>query len=267
MQRDAAMDNMWTALGLGKGACVAFIGGGGKTTSILALIERATAEGLRVVVTTTTKMWPPSGIPLVLRADGRELVDLVHAQFRNSAVVALGRRLAESGKLLGLEPQGVCLLTESGVADVVLCEADGAAGRSLKVHGANEPVVPACATSVAIIAGLDAIGQVPGPGVIHRFENFLETPQADREESVTARTCANILLLATARLDPGVPAVFILTKADDARARRNAKLVARELAIKWRHPTVIALSHQAFIHRHSGVAHDAPVERAKHASA
>ena len=172
------------------------IGAGGKTTTILALSHLAVRRGLSTIVTTTTKIWPPAGIPLVVEADGEDLADLVGRELLHAPCVAVGSSVADSGKVIGLEPSHICSLVESGVADVVLCEADGAAGRSLKVHGPEEPVIPVCAGSVAVVAGLDVVGQVPGPENIHRFERFLHTCEADRARPIDASTVARVLMLA-----------------------------------------------------------------------
>ena len=56
------------ALGVGPGEVVAFIGAGGKTTAIYRVAADLAARGLKVIVTTTTKIFPPGAphIALVL---------------------------------------------------------------------------------------------------------------------------------------------------------------------------------------------------------
>jgi len=179
-----------------------------------------------VVVTTTTKIWPPEGMPLVLQVDEPEFADRVAFELNSKPCVAVGSRIASGGKLVGLKPDEVCVLKNGAVADVVLCEADGAAGRSLKVHGPGEPVVPPCATAVAVVGGLDAIGELPGPGVIHRYDRFLDDGEADATASIDASTFAHILLRAAGKIARHVPIVFVLNKADDVNSRRDAGSVA-----------------------------------------
>ena len=58
---------------------------------------------------------------------------------REGRATLLGRRVRED-KLEGVPPERVDEL--SGEADLVLVEADGARGRSLKVPAAHEPVLP-----------------------------------------------------------------------------------------------------------------------------
>lgn len=260
------MDDLWKALGLGPGACVAFIGAGGKTTSLLSLSAQASDRGLTSVITTTTKIWPPAGMPLVVEAEGGEVVDRIRIELRHSPCVAVGSRLAESGKLVGLDPQAVCWIAGSGVVDVVLCEADGAAGRSLKVHGPGEPVVPACATSVAVVAGLDAMGERAGPDVIHRFERFQKHPEFCQVDVVSAPMVANILLRASTMIDPAIPVTFVLNKADDACAAREAERVTAALAAVIAHPRVVVSTHHSLTERVDRETYRETVEPDAHAT-
>jgi probable selenium-dependent hydroxylase accessory protein YqeC len=243
---------------------VAFIGAGGKTTSVLVLCDEATARGLSVVVTTTTKIWPPEGMPLVLQADEPEFADRVAFELNSKPCVAVGSRIAPGGKLVGLQPDEVCALKNGAVADVVLCEADGAAGRSLKVHGPGEPVVPPCATAVAVFGGLDAIGEAPGPGVIHRYDRFLGVGEADATTSIDASRFARMLLLATEKIARHVPVVYVLNKADDEKAQRDAGRVAEALVAEMPRAAVVVTSHLGFLQRQAAVNHAAAGERDAH---
>lgn len=243
---------------------MAFIGAGGKTMSILALTNEATARGLSVVVTTTTKIWPPEGMPLVLQVDEPEFADRVAFELNSKPCVAVGSRIAPGGKLVGLKPDEVCVLKNGAVADVVLCEADGAAGRSLKVHGPGEPVVPPCATAVAVVGGLDAIGELPGPGVIHRYDRFLDDGEADATASIDASTFAHILLRAAGKIARHVPIVFVLNKADDVNSRRDAGRVAEALVAEMPRAAVVVTSHLGFLQRQAAVNHATGGERDAH---
>jgi probable selenium-dependent hydroxylase accessory protein YqeC len=258
------MDSMWEALRVRRGACIAFIGAGGKTTSILALAELAVTRGLTVAVTTTTKFWPPPGMPLVLQVDEDDIVGAARLQLRDSSTVAVGSDLAGSGKVVGLEPHMVCRLVASKVADLVLCEADGAAGRPLKVHGEHEPVVPRCSTSVAVVGGMDAVDQVPGPEVIHRFERYLETVGVDSHRAVSPSACADILVLATETLERNAPVAFILNKADEPDILRAARRVAAEIRARVADPTIVIASHKRFIEHSAALSPAGGGERRAH---
>src|SRR5262249_3664635 len=132
-------DQLGVALGLGSRRVVAFTGGGGKTSAMFCLAREL--KGERRIVTTTTRIWAP-------RPDEAELVlvaTLDEAQTRlddgwRAGIRALGTAVTSDGKLQGIPPEWIACLTN--VADRVLVEADGAAGRPLTVPREYEPVIP-----------------------------------------------------------------------------------------------------------------------------
>lgn len=141
---------------------VSIVGAGGKTTALRAL-ARALAFR-RVLVTTTTHMFPvpPPDCRTVLTDPAP---DALLAQLQLPGAVCAGRQ-AESGKLCALPP---ALLTQTAAAaDIVLCEADGAHRLPLKLHRADEPVLPPQTDLCLIVAGLSALGR-PIRDAVHRY--------------------------------------------------------------------------------------------------
>jgi probable selenium-dependent hydroxylase accessory protein YqeC len=170
------------ALDLRKGAFVAFVGGGGKTTAILRIASELRAEGLSVLVSTTTKVGPSiaAAVPSVeLACSGIGDTAIAAALASHGAVfVAAGRD--PSGKYRGVEPSLLDRLAGEGVADVILVEADGARQKPLKAPAAHEPVVPSRSNIVVPMVGLDALGRtIDGEGV-HRPEIVAALSRADR---------------------------------------------------------------------------------------
>lgn len=218
-----SLDN---ALGLGPHVCVALIGAGGKTTTMFALADELSQRGSSVVISTTTKIWKPGGRQVVLAEGPRQLIDSVRPQLEPNRAVVVGRAVNEQGKLVGLPPRSVCELVGSGLADAVLVEADGAAGRSLKVHGEGEPVVPACAQVVIVVAGLDAVGKPVDERTIHRVEALGRVLPHESGSTVDARFVARVLV-AAARFTPhGARTIYALNKVDTDRAKADAEEVA-----------------------------------------
>lgn len=139
------------------------IGAGGKTTALLAL-ARALSDR-RVLLTTSTHIYPvapPDSRALLIDPDADALVDALAAPGIVCAGIA-----ASDGKLGALAPG----LFRSAVraADVTLCEADGAHRLPLKLHRADEPVVPLESDLCLIVAGLSAWGQ-PVCEAVHRYD-------------------------------------------------------------------------------------------------
>lgn len=160
------------ALGIERGDVVALVGAGGKSTALACLTRELAARDLRVIITTTTKIYHAQGQalgPLVLGNDLMALrAETAAALDAHGTAVVARRHLIAADKLQGLPPEWIAPLAD--LADVVLIEADGARGRSLKAPAAHEPVIPACATIVVPLAGLDALGQPLDETHVHRPE-------------------------------------------------------------------------------------------------
>lgn len=142
---------------------ISIIGAGGKTTALLTLAQAF--SGCRVLLTTSTHIYPvapPDSRALLIDPEADELLVALSVP----GVVCAGAS-APAGKLGGLAPD----LFRQAVraADVTLCEADGAHRLPLKLHRADEPVVPLDSSLCLIVAGLSAWGQ-PVCETVHRYD-------------------------------------------------------------------------------------------------
>jgi probable selenium-dependent hydroxylase accessory protein YqeC len=221
-------------LGVGRGDVVAVAGAGGKTTLVYQLAAEAHALGLRVLVTTTTHMGGLAGAdigPVLVEADdpeprGRALAD---ALAREGRATLLGRRVRED-KLEGIPPERVDALRS--VADLVVVEADGARGRSLKVPAAHEPVVPASTTLLVVVAALDVVGKPLTADWVHRLDLVLaatgRAPGDLVDEAVVARALADPGGY-LARRPRGARFAVFLNKAEDDAAFERARGIAHGL--------------------------------------
>ncbi len=142
-------------------ACIAVMGAGGKTTAVRSLAHRL--SGFSVLWTTTTHIYPapPGDCRLLLRSPAP---DALAAALAVPGVVCAGTPAGE--KLTALSPEGWAASCKA--ADYIVCEADGAHRLPLKLHRADEPVLPAETTHVLIVLGLSALGRPVGE-VVHRY--------------------------------------------------------------------------------------------------
>jgi probable selenium-dependent hydroxylase accessory protein YqeC len=133
----------------GKAATVAFVGAGGKTSALFALARSCAASGMRVLVTTTTKIRDPEAGseregrgfgPVLLLPDPATPAALAALAAAGPRVVLAASRLPLEGKLAGLAPSA--LRGIESPYDVLLVEADGALGLSIKAPFPAEPVLP-----------------------------------------------------------------------------------------------------------------------------
>jgi probable selenium-dependent hydroxylase accessory protein YqeC len=229
VEADVTAAPLLEALGLVSGDCVGLVGAGGKTTTMLSIAEQAVTRGMTATVTTTTKIWPPERIPLATGTGAGLRSSLLERRATGAALVAAGAQVAAGGKLLGCPAEDICGLP----GDLVLCEADGAAGRPLKVHGEHEPVVPPDVTHVLVIAGADAVGQTVQRAV-HRVDRFVDLFQVDGNHELTPEDVARALLAATRFMPAGALGVVVLNKVDDEDRVALARQVRDDLTrIGW----------------------------------
>lgn len=170
------------------GRCVCVVGSGGKTTLLRRLSERLTGT---VILTTSTRIYPFAGVPLVtVGADRARTLSDLRAALAESRVVCVGRPLP-SGKLTAPTPT-VSFEDLLSLADAVLIEADGAAGRPLKAHRPFEPVLPACADLTVCVAGASGLGK-PAMEACHCPELFCELAGIAPDQPVDVDAVARVL--------------------------------------------------------------------------
>jgi probable selenium-dependent hydroxylase accessory protein YqeC len=219
-------------LALGRGDVVAVAGAGGKTTLVYRLADEARAAGWRVLVTTTTHMGTlPEATtgPVILEEEG-ELGTRVGKVMRETGyATVLGRRVRPD-KIEGLGAPRVDDLVSR--ADLVLVEADGARGRSLKVPAPHEPVIPRSTTFLLVVAALDALGQPLDEARVHRLELVAAATGLKAGETLDEQAVATALTHPAgypARIARGLRAGVFLNKAEDAAGWAAAERIAPRL--------------------------------------
>jgi probable selenium-dependent hydroxylase accessory protein YqeC len=163
------------ALDLGQRRFVFLVGSGGKTSLLFELARCALRAGRRVITTTSTRILRPgaeSGAMTRLLSEedpedgalGR-LIESLRAHPVPHVTLARGVR---DGKLIGCSSAELELLFQARVADLVIVEADGAAGKPLKAWAPYEPVVSPLADLVVAVVGADAVGAPLDETHVHR---------------------------------------------------------------------------------------------------
>ena len=224
-------------LGLRSPEVVAVVGAGGKTTLVYRIAAEARGLGRRVLVTTTTHMGtPPEGAAgrVFVEAEGDGAFGLGRALEEDGMATLLGRRV-RSDKLEGIPKERVDEL--AGLADLVLVEADGARGRSLKVPAPHEPVVPASTTLVVVVTALDALGARLDEERVHRVERVAAAAGKGIGETLDEADLAACLSEEggyVSRVPPGARLAAFLNKAEDEGAIRAATRIAGRLPQTYR---------------------------------
>lgn len=164
------MDALIDAFLLGAHRHVQIVGGGGKTTLMLALAAALREAGQPVLVGTSAHILPPPACPALLLACERpDLAAAARGALDRWGWGCVARaRDPGTGKLLGLEPEALDAL-HAGLPGIwLLVEADGSRGRPIKAHAPHEPALSAGVRLVIAVLGLSALGRPLDERVVHR---------------------------------------------------------------------------------------------------
>lgn len=193
--------NLASALKIEPGI-TAIIGSGGKSTLLKTLGLELMRAGGRVLLCTTTHMFPVAGVPW----DGSNR-RLDAAPWKPGAAHAPGCTCKVcAGMSRGSICQAGVLDPETGKLsapaeppnelaqrfDYVLAEADGSKRLPLKAHAAWEPVIPAATANVVWVVGASGLGR-PVAEVIHRPELFCERCGCEPTDIATPERVAQVL--------------------------------------------------------------------------
>ncbi len=201
------------ALGIPCGV-TAFVGGGGKTTAIARLARELSTQG-RVLIATTTRIYPPD-FPVLIDPNAGEL----RAAFKGHSIVVIG---SVQGPKLG-PPENLAALC--ALSDYALIEADGAHGLPLKAPAAHEPMISENAQMVVAVAGVDGIGRPISS--VHRPELYAALVGKPLDAPVTPEDVAQVLCHPEGqKKNVHCPWRALLNKADSAEQQELARACAR----------------------------------------
>ncbi|MDD4310903.1 MAG: selenium cofactor biosynthesis protein YqeC [Eubacteriales bacterium] len=201
----------------------ALVGGGGKTTLMLRLARELSQSGARVIVTTTTHIFPPDG----MFTTNPETVASAKRALSQNRLVCFGKP-AEQGKLSApnLLPQEM-----EQLADYVLIEADGAKRLPLKAPAEHEPVIPPQTRLVIAVAGLDGAGR-PIRETAFRPARYAALCGKAEDDLVSAEDISRVLahpLGQRKNVSDDMRFAVLLNKADDEQRRGVALQIAGKL--------------------------------------
>lgn len=220
-------------------AVVSFVGAGGKTSLIFAWARELTAEGKKVVVTTTTHMLHPAFAEDIYA--GRAIIyyqnysvkpdeDFSHIDslLNEHRLLLLGTKDIENERKIVAAPSEIMNYAVK-VADVILIEADGSRQMPLKWPKEHEPVVPEYTDLSICVAGLSSMGRpldeaMYGAG---HMPEAMSRPVIDEE----------LIAAIVSSPDGGLKGTFgdyrvFLNQADTEEIQERAEYIQRLLAVR-----------------------------------
>lgn len=230
------------ALRLTRGDVVAFVGGGGKTSTMFRLageLAQAMPGRMRVLTTTSTRIFgaqikrSPAHVTFNPQQQSLDqlLPRLEAALIQHSQVLLVGEIEAETGKAFGVPPEIIDALAATGHFDIILNEADGSRMRPFKAPAAHEPVIPASTTIVTPVVGMDIIGQPLNDETVHRAALVSQLSGAALAQPITIDTVAAILCHPAGGLKNAPPQARIIPLLNKAESP-DRLAAARQIATK-----------------------------------
>jgi molybdenum cofactor cytidylyltransferase len=214
---------------------VALVGGGGKTSVMFRLARELTAHGLRVVTTTTTRIFvtemAAAPFHLIAQDEDALLAYLPRTLQQHGHVLIVGGIDVAQNKAYGIEPTLVERIVALPSVDAVIIEADGARMKPFKAPAQHEPVIPPCTTLVVPMAGIEAIGRPLDAASVHRPERIAALTGGAMGDPVTPEMVAAVLAHPQGGrrgVPPSARVVPLLNKVETgelATARQVARLL------------------------------------------
>ncbi|MFA9461244.1 selenium cofactor biosynthesis protein YqeC [Thiohalorhabdus methylotrophus] len=232
MERQNILDLLGARSGI-----VAFVGAGGKKTTIYRLADLHPG---RVGVTTTVRI---TEFPADFEAERviGEVADLAVGVPRaagNSQRVAYALPPEQPGRLDGTPPELVRRLHGEGGFDATFVKADGARMRWVKCPRPGEPVLPSGTTTLVPIVSARGFGRPLDDRIAHRPERCAELLGMAAGETLRPEQLAGLLgpYMACRENREDLTVVPLINMVDDADLEEAARTAAR--AVLDRYPFV-----------------------------
>ena len=169
----------------GKQNIVAVIGCGGKTALISSLANELRHK--KVLVTTTTKIYPMAGNDIVFCTTEQDC--LKHKPV--NGIQNLGVLNKASGKLEALSHDLLEKIIQ--LYDLVLIEADGSKALPCKGWLSSEPVIPPYCTGIVGVVSLAALGKPADENTVFRLGEFLKLTGLRQGDVITRQALTDMV--------------------------------------------------------------------------
>jgi probable selenium-dependent hydroxylase accessory protein YqeC len=218
------MASLRKGLDLRKGCVISLVGAGGKTSLMYRLARELSTAGDTVLTTTTTKIFKPStdqSFGVIISESVNDILDRAKNLLKKQRHITAGADwAAEKNKLIGFSPEFIKRLWMAELFQWIIVEADGAAGRPIKVPAAHEPVIPDCTRCLVGLVGLNGVGKPLNEQLVFRHEKFGEITGLIPGAYVSEEAIVNVLMHKNGIFKgtpPEVVRIAFLNQADTAQ--------------------------------------------------
>lgn len=214
------------ALELRTGDVVSIIGAGGKTSLMFRLAREARQLGMRVLVTTSTRIrMPEPGLFDQLDLSGEMFLG---QEISTPGIYLGGTAEADSGKIRGVRED--LLSWQRRHFDLVLIEADGAAEKPLKGWRQDEPVIFDFTTATIGVVDIQTLGRQISDLMVHRMEIFTSLTGAEAGETLNVGHLLRLIAHPEGLFAKGLGReLLLINKVESSRLLNQAALLGSQL--------------------------------------
>jgi len=229
-----------------KSACIALLGGGGKTALLHKLANEFSQYYPFVLQTSLTKTaFHPSDNPLILNEIDIDI--LVSIIANRNPIFIIGEKL-NNEKLRGISEIEFDRIRRH--FDLSIFECDGARNKPFKVHTEYDPSVPKFATHTVIIVGADVVNTTVSAGLVHRPELFCKIWNVKPDFQMDIDFVVEVVssrIGYLSKVPNGMEIIYFVNKWDNHR--KNAKDLAQAIHYKTDKPTFYGSVQNNIIHK------------------
>ena len=215
---------------------IAFVGGGGKSTTIYRLALELAENQKKVLVTTTTMIFHPEvkNRPYNIFFTGSAYSFIKNISSTKGTITIAGAGIISNGKKIkGFTPDEINMIHKTGHFDIILVEADGARGKPIKAPAEYEPVIPINSDIVAGVVGMDCLGTKINEYNVHRPELFTKITNSSMDDIIETNIVSKLLNSPSGLFKDTSPKsrkIVIFNKSDTTDRISKAKIIAEKIS-------------------------------------
>jgi len=215
---------------------IAFTGAGGKSTIMYKLAVQLAKKEKTVLVTSTTMIFHPKikSRPFNYFFTGKVETLINQISSKKGTITVVGSEItAEGRKIKGFPPEKLAVIQNSGLFDIILVEADGSKGKSIKAPAEHEPVIPFNTDIVVGIIGIDSLGTKINMENVHRPEIFIKITGSDMNGIIETDLIGKLIISPKGifkNTSTKSRKIVILNKSDTSELILKAKNVAGNIS-------------------------------------